>query len=374
MSDPSAIHCPTIVIGGGQAGLSVGHHLAAHDLPFVILDANARVADAWRHRWDSLRLFTPARMDGLDGMPFPAEHPSQPPTKDEVVAYLEAYAARLRAPIRHNTRVSRLSAAGAGFDIVTNTGRYEADNVVVAMSSLQVPTTPAMAAELGTQVLSMHSHEYSNPAQLRPGGVLVVGAGNSGAQISVEVARSHPTWLAGEPRVNLPFRIDGAFGRYVGSRIIGRVFMHVLTTSTPLGRRAKPQMLSGADPLLRDRPPELRRAGVQRIGRVTAVRAGKPVADEQALDVSNVIWATGYRPGLEWVDIPVLDERGMPRQDRGVVPDVPGLYFVGQNFLYAKASETLPGVSRDARHVVDHLRSTRIGRVGARSAESTKAA
>ena len=112
-------------------------------------------------------------------------------------------------------------------------------------------------------------------------------------------------------------------------------FLHVLTTSTPVGSRLRPTLLARADPLMRDRPKEFERAGVQRIPRITGVRDGLPVAEDgTVLDVINVIWCTGFRSGLtEWVDLPVLDERGLPLQNRGVVADAPGLYFVGQNFL-----------------------------------------
>lgn len=347
---------PTVVIGGGQAGLSVGYHLAQRDLPFVILDGGHETGEVWRRRWDSLRLFTPARIDGLDGMRFPGRGN---PTKDEVADYLQAYADHFRLPVRHDTRVTSLTREGDRFHLVTTGGDVRADNVVIAMSSLQVPKTPPLAEQLAPTIHSLHAHDYRNPEQLPDGGVLVVGAGNSGAQIAVEAARTHATWLAGEPSGALPFRVDGAFGRHVGTRLVRFMFMHVLTTGTPIGRKARPTMLSSADPLMRDRPKELRRAGVQRVPRVTGIVDGRPVVGdgtgEQVLDVATVIWATGYRPGLEWVDIPVLDERGVPRQERGIVHEVPGLYVVGMNFQYCKASETITGVGRDARYVVDHL-------------------
>jgi putative flavoprotein involved in K+ transport len=155
----------------------------------------------------------------------------------------------------------------------------------------------------------------------------------------------------------LPFRLDGFFGRNVASRFIAAAFLHVLTTDTPIGRRARPTMQARPDPLLRERPKDLRRAGVRRVPRITEVREGLPVAEDgTVLDVANVIWCTGFRTGLtDWVDLPVLDDRGMPRQSRGIVEDQPGLYFVGQNFLYAKASEQIPGVSRDARYAVEDI-------------------
>ena len=344
-----------VVIGGGQAGLSVSYHLQRRGLDHVVLDASRRAGDTWRHRWDSLRLFTPARIDHLDGLDFPSKGP--PPGKDEFADYLDDYEEHFGLPVRHGVRVRRLTAAGNRFRLATSEGDRNADVVVVAMSSLQVPTVPALAADLDPRIRSMHSVDYRNPDQLRDGGVLVVGVGNTGAEIAVEVAGAHQTWLAGRETGHLPFRIDGSFGTHVASRLVAFAFLHVLTTSTPVGRRLRPTLLARADPLMRDRPKEFERAGVQRIPRITGVRDGLPVAaDGTVLDVTNVIWCTGFRSGLtEWVDLPVLDERGLPLQNRGVVADVPGLYFVGQNFLYAKASETVPGVGRDARYVVGQI-------------------
>src|SRR5512138_245877 len=186
-----------VVVGGGQAGLSVGYHLARQGLRFVILDAGERIGDAWRRRWDSLRLFSPAKFDGLDGMPFPAP-PDAFPTKDEMADYLEAYAARFQLPVRTGVRVDGLSRAGDRYVVTAGERRFEADAVVVAMSSYQRGRLPAFAGELDPDIVQLHSQDYRNPSQLRPGGVLLVGAGNSGAEIAVELARAgHPAWVAG---------------------------------------------------------------------------------------------------------------------------------------------------------------------------------
>ena len=356
MTERTNEHVHVAVVGGGQAGLAVSYHLRQRGLDHVVLDASERAGDAWRERWDSLRLFTPARLDHLDGMVFPGPS-AHVPTKDEFADYLASYERQFALPVRHGTRVSRLSAGEDGFKLDTSAGAISADAVVVAMSSLQVPHVPAMAADLHSDIRSMHSVDYRNPAQLREGAVLIVGVGNTGAEIGVEVAQTHETWLAGAESGHLPFRVDGYFGRHVGTRIVAALFLHVLTTDTAIGRKVRPTMLANADPLLRERPGELRRSGAKRVPRIESVRDGLPVAaDGTVLEVANVIWCTGFRSGLtEWVDLPVLDERGLPRHERGVVADQPGLYFVGQNFLYAKASEQIPGVSRDARYVVGHL-------------------
>jgi putative flavoprotein involved in K+ transport len=355
MPEPERIE--TVIIGGGQAGLSVGHHLAGRGRPFVILDANRRVGDAWRRRWDSLRLFTPARYDGLAGLPFPGP-PRAFPTKDQVADYLEAYATRFQLPVRTGVRVDRLTKADGGFLVAAGDRSWEAANVVVAMASFQVPRVPAFAAELDPGLLQLHAGSYRNPFQLRDGGVLVVGAGNSGAEIALEVAGRQATWLAGKESGHVPFRIESAAARRVLLPLLFRLVGHrLLTVDTPIGRRLRPRLLAHGAPLVRVRPRDLAAAGVGRVPRVVGVRDGRPLlADQRMLEVANVIWCTGFGPDFSWIDLPVFgDDPREPRHRRGVVADQPGLYFVGLSFLYAMSSGFLPGVDRDAEHVVQAI-------------------
>jgi putative flavoprotein involved in K+ transport len=347
-------HLETVVIGGGQAGLSVGHHLARQERPFLILDANQRVGDAWRKRWDSLRLFTPARYNGLAGMPFPAPAHTFP-TKDQVADYLEAYATQLQLPVRTGVRVDRLSRGDGGFVVAAGDRRWKADNAVVAMSSFQVPRVPPFATDLRPDVVQLHSAGYRNPSQLQDGGVLVVGAGNSGAEIALEVSGRHPTWLAGKESGHVPFRIEGAPARFVFQPLLFRVIGHrVLTVDTPIGRTLRPKLTSHAAPLVRVKPKDLAAAGIQRVPRVVGARDGQPLlADQRVLEVANVVWCTGFASDISWIDLPVFgDDRSEPLHHRGVVATQPGLYFVGLYFLYAMSSGFLPGVDRDAEHVV----------------------
>ncbi len=353
--DLERIHA--VIIGGGQSGLSVGYHLARRGLPFVILDANARVGDSWRHRWDSLRLFTPARFNGLDGWPFPAA-PDVFPTKDEMADYLESYAAQFSLPVRARTRVTKLSKRDGAFIVDTDSGSIAADQVVVAMATYQAPKVPAFARDLDPAIVQIHSREYRNPGQLREGGVLLVGAGNSGAEIAIEVARTHRTWMSGRDVGEVPFRISSWVGRHLLAPLVLRVVFHrILTVNTPLGRKVRPGVLSRGGPLIRTRRSNLRTAGVERVARVAGVKDGRPIlADGRVMnDVANVIWCTGYHTGLDWIDLPVLDEDGEPRHERGLVPSEPGLYFVGLHFLYAFSSTMIHGVGRDASRVVDAI-------------------
>lgn len=351
-------HVETVIIGGGQAGLSVGYHLARHRRPFVIVDANERVGDSWRNRWDSLVLFTPARADGLDG----ARHPGPGDafiTKDQMADYLESYARRFDLPVRNGVRVERLWRNGHGFRIESAGSTLESDNVVVAMANYQQPWTPSFAGDLHPGILQLHAGSYRNPASLRAGSVLVVGVGNSGADIAMDVANDHRTFLAGRETGHVPIRIDSFFGRHVLSRVIRFVFHHVLSVTTPIGRRARPGMLHRAAPLIRVKPRDLVDAGVVRVPRIAGVKDGLPLTDDgRTLDVANVIWCTGFRPGFTWIDLPVLGDGQEPMHRAGVVPSQPGLYFVGLQFLSAMSSATVTGVGRDAERVVEHILAT----------------
>jgi putative flavoprotein involved in K+ transport len=350
----------TIVIGGGQAGLATGYYLQQHDQDFVILDAGDRVGNAWRARWDSLRVFTPARYSTLPGMDYPGS-PYAFPTKDEVADYLESYARYFDLPVELGVRVDGLERSGDGFLVSAGDRRFEADNVIVAMASYQVPTIPEFASELSDDIVQLHTSDYRNPDQLQDGDVLVVGAGNSGSEIGLDVADVHETWLSGRDVGHVPFHIDSWFGRHLGVPFVMRVLFHrILTTGTPIGRRKRPKMLSQGIQLVRVKPSDLAAAGVERVPRTTGVRNGRPVVGDDVLDVENVIWCTGFHPDFSWIDLPIFDGKEEPKEPvhlRGVVPDEPGLYFVGLFFLHAMTSGLFTGLGRDAEYVVDHLTS-----------------
>ncbi|MGD8321194.1 MAG: NAD(P)/FAD-dependent oxidoreductase [Gemmatimonadota bacterium] len=368
--EPEAVE--TVVIGGGQAGLSVGYHLARKDHgPFVILEARERVGDVWRERWDSLRLFTPAGFSGLDGMPFPGDRHAFP-TKDEMGDYLEAYAARFELPVRTGTRVERLTRSGERYLVTAGDRRFEADNVVVAMADYQKPKIPGFAEQLDPRIVQIHSADYRNPGQLREGPVLIVGAGNSGAEIAMELARSHRVWMSGRDTGQMPFRIGGFLGRLVLVRLVLRgLFYRVLTVDTPWGRRFRRKILHHGGPRIRTRARDLERAGVRWVGRTAGVENGLPLLESgDVLDVANVVWCTGFHAGFDWIDLPVFEE-GDPMHDAGIVPSHPGLFFVGLFFLHALSSAMIHGVGRDAERVADAVvrrERTRGGRSSPRAA------
>jgi putative flavoprotein involved in K+ transport len=343
-------HVRTIVIGGGQAGLSVGYHLKRRGEPFLILDAHDRVGDAWRGRWDSLRLFTPAKFDGLDGMPFPAP-PNSFPTKDEMGDYLESYARRFELPVLTGKRVTRLSRDNGRFTIDAD-DRFEADNVVVAMANYQRPWVPPFAGDLDPRIVQLHSIDYRSPEQLQEGAVLLVGGGNTGSELAMELAPRHTVWMSGRDTGHLPFRIAGLAGRVLLVRLVLRfVFHRVLTVNTPMGRKARPRVVHKGGPLIRVMPEDLERAGVQRVPKTARIENGRPVLEDgRVLDVANVIWCTGFRPGFDWIDLPVIEGRD-PLHRSGVVEKQPGLYFVGLHFLHAMSSVMIHGVGRDAHRI-----------------------
>jgi len=349
----------TIVIGGGQAGLSVGYYLKRQGGSFVILDANERIGDSWRKRWDSLRLFTPAKLDGLAGMRFPAPRNSFP-TKDDMASYLERYAVHFWLPVRSGVRVERLFKQGARYVVKAGTLELEAEHVVVAMAGYQRPKLPTFAGALSAGIVQMHSSDYRNLAQLKPGGVLIAGAGNSGAELAMEMARGgHETWVSGRDTGHVLFRPEGFFGRNLLAPLLLRfVFHRLLTLRTPLGRRARPKMLGKATPLIRVKPKDLAAAGIKRVPRVAGVRSGKPLLEDgRGLDVANVIWCSGFHPGFDWIDLPVFGPDGEPLHCGGVVEKQPGLYFVGLTFLYAMSSSMIHGVGRDAARIVKAIKA-----------------
>jgi putative flavoprotein involved in K+ transport len=348
-------HFETVIIGGGQAGLAVGYHLAQRDRSFVILEANDRIGDNWRNRFDSLRLYSPARYDGLPGWPVPLDGWTYP-GKDEIADYLEAYARRFELPVVTGVGVDRLRRDGDRYLVRAGAHRFEADNVVVASGTFQEPKVPQFAAELDPAITQMHSNDYRNPGQLQDGPVLVVGCSHSGADIALEVAASHPTVLSGKVHGEVPFDIEGRVARKV-LPVLWFMANRVLTLKTPIGRKVCPEIRAGGGPLLRVKRAHLLAAGVERTdARVAGVRDGKPALDDgRVLDVANVIWCTGFGKDVSWIELPVTGADGWPEQTRGVVESSPGLYFVGLPFLYAFASMLIGGVGRDARRVAEHI-------------------
>jgi putative flavoprotein involved in K+ transport len=347
-----------IVIGAGQSGLAAGYHLAQRGLDFVILEADDRVGDVWRRRYDSLTLYSPAKLDALPGLRFPLPGHAFP-SGTQMADYLETYAGHHRLPVRTGLRVDRVAPAarGDGFEMTAEGSRFRAQQVIVATGPFQRPYVPDFAARLDPAIRQLHSADYRDPHQLVDGPVLVVGVSHSGADIAHEVAMSGlPTMLSGVDRGQLPFSVDSRRMRLLWP-VMRIVTSRVLTLGTPIGRKMGPKVRAHGGPLLRVRRPDLEQAGVRRFpARTTGVHDGRPVlADGTVLDVANIIWCTGFRPDFSWIEPPVTGEDGWPLQSRGVATSAPGLYFLGLPFLYAFASMLVLGAARDAEHVVEHV-------------------
>jgi len=350
----------TLIIGGGQAGLSVGYQLQRRGRSFLIVDGNEHVGDSWRERWDSLKLYSPARRDGLPGMPFPASRISYP-TKDEMADYLETYVERFELPVRTSTRIETLARDENTFVASAGDVRIEADNVVVAAGVYRTPYVPDFAGELDPRITQLHSSAYRSATQLQQGRMLVVGASHSGADLAYEAAAEHEVILSGRHNGQLPAPIESRRGRML-FRGLFFVGTHVLTVNTPPGKKMREHIRHGGAPLLRYRLPELRAAGVERVlARTAGVQDGLPVLDDgRVLDVQNVLWCTGFRPDWSWIQVPFeLGDDGYPVQYHGAAASAPGLYFTGIPFLHSFASMLVGGAGRDAERVARHIAAER---------------
>lgn len=356
----SARHVENLIIGAGQAGLATAYHLKQLGRDCLVVDGIERIGDNWRCHWDSLRLFTPAKYDGLPGLPFPAD-PWSFPGKDQVADYLETYAVANDLPVRLQTRVDRLTARPAG-GFVADLGAeaITCDNVVVATGTRgRTPHLPETAGRLDPSIRQLHSTEYKRPAQLVDGPTLVVGASTSGCEIAYELAAQLPVTMCGRYTGKEPFD-PGTWADRCFTPVMVFVARHVVTRRSPLGRKVM-RWLRGPHhgaPMVRIRRRHLAERGVDWIEqRVTGVSdQGLPLlADGRVLEIANVVWCTGYEQHFEWIELPVFDGLGWPREYRGEVSEAPGLFFAGLLFQYSFASMVLPGVGRDAAYVARRI-------------------
>jgi len=346
----------TVIIGAGQAGLATGYHLQRRGRPFLILDANERIGDGWRRQWDTLRLYSPAKYDGLPGMAFPAPAWSFP-GKEGVADFLESYAVRFRLPVRLGTWVDRVGVDNGDYLVSCGDHVIRAANVVIATGTFgRTASIPGFADQLDPGILQLHSSEYRRPAQLRPGLVLVVGASHSGADVAYEVAATHPVILCGRDTGHIPVRLESPAFKVVFPALLF-VFRHVLTRRTPLGRKQMEEFRFHGGPALRVQSRDLAGRGVERVtSRIAGVRDGLPVLDDgRVVQPASVVWCTGFRQAFGWVDVPVFGDDGWPEEVRGVVDTAPGLFFCGLGFQYAASSMLIAGAGRDAAYVAKRI-------------------
>ena len=348
----------TVVIGAGQSGLSTAYHLGRRGHPCLVLDEHARVGDHWRQRYDSLLLNTPAHVDNLPGMPFPAPRHSFPSGQD-MADYLEAYVERFGLRVRHGTHVRGVHHRSDGtFAIDCGDATLIATEVVVATGGEHHPRVPDVSTRLDPGIRQLHSSDYRNPGQLLPGPTLVVGASQSGADLALEIQRAgHETVLSGEVKGEIPL-VPGSLKARCALPVLMFIAHHVLTLRTPIGRRLQPVIRAGGTPLLRVKSHDLEEAGVRLMAARTteASPEGRPVLDDgTVLDVANVVWCTGFNQEFGFIRPDVTGTDGWPRDHGGVMTDVPGLYFAGLLYQRGFYSMLIGGAGRDAAYVAKHI-------------------
>jgi putative flavoprotein involved in K+ transport len=359
-------HLDVAVVGGGQAGLAMGYSLRAQGLRFAIFERGASIAPAWRERWDSLTLFTQRRYSALPGLPFPGD-PDGYPTRDEVIVYLERYAKTFELPIELNSEVRRLSHEGGRFVVDVEVRTVTADRVVVATGPFQTPFVPELAEGLDAGVWQVHSTGYRQPGDVPEGTVLVVGGGNTGFQIAKELSATHKVLLSvGSKQKPLPQRIAGRDLFWWLTKT------HLLSTTVESRLGSK---LQHRDTLIGSSPRQLkRRYGVELTPRaMDAADHTVRFEDGSELEVDGVVWATGYRPDLSWIDLPILDSNGRLRHRRGVT-DVPGLYFLGLTWQWTRGSALIGWVKDDAAFLTERLASSNEAKTKAAPARAPEAA
>ena len=373
-----------VVIGAGQAGLAMGYYLAQHGIDFVLLDSAKHIGDSWRSRWDSLALFTPTELDGLPGLPFPAP-PGSYPSKDQMADYLTRYAEHFNLPVRLDSPVTSLTRATSGrdaasptsgrdaasptsgsYEIATPGVHYEAQRVVISIGAYQTPFIPAFHADLAEDVVQLHSSQYRSAAQLGPGNVIVVGTGNSGVQIAMDLSRTHQVFLSGRENRHLQKRflgqdiqtlldllgatkikLDAPWFRKAMKRVRSRL-------QGPERRRTQGDRLVGSS--LAEVTKEY---ALRRVPRAVAARGRQVVFDNgDSVRADNVIWATGFQWDAPWIHLPVFDDDGLPLHDGGPAPGAAGVYFLGLRYLRRFNSSLVCGVGRDAGVLASHIQQS----------------
>jgi putative flavoprotein involved in K+ transport len=403
-----------VIVGAGQAGLVMSHHLGRAGRDHVVLDRRSTLGGSWQDRWDDFRLVTPNWTVSFPGQPYDGSDADGFMARDEVVGRVARYASTVDAPVHLGVDVARLTAGGGSpFRLETSAGPIDAASVVVATGSYHVPRIPPVASSLPAAITQLHSHEYRNEGQLPSGGVLVVGSGQSGVQIAEELrdaGRAIYLSVGSAPRVPRRYRGRDIF-RWLADLAtsgpnLGIGLPTVETLPDPRLRFAPNPHLSGHGGGHETNLRQMAADGMTLVGRVAGmdghrmhfapglsvsldradaffgeriqpmieryialarldvpqddrqpVRFDPPEIETLDLDdagITTVLWTTGYRPDFGWIDLPILDDVGLPRQRRGVT-DVPGLYFLGLLWQHTQASATLFGPTLDGPHLLDAM-------------------
>ncbi len=408
MSSSNTTHVPVIIVGGGQAGLSMSYFLKAQGIDHVIFEKQ-RIAHAWREqRWDSFCLVTPNWQCKLPGYPYPGPDPHGFMLKDEIVAYVESYAEMIAAPVREGVAVSRVARDAAGrFTVETSAGACTADAVVFAVSGYHVPTIPRIAERIAPAIRQIHSSAYRNPAQLPEGAVLVVGTGQSGCQIAEDLhlagrrvhlvvgsaprcprfyrGRDAVDWLSDLGQYDLPVdqhpageAVRRKANHYLTGRDGGRdidLRRFALEGMTLHGRLETVENgvlqfrddlaanLDAADAVyngicgLIDR--HIAEQGIAAPEGAHYTPVWTPEAAPATLDpleagITGIVWSTGFRPDWSWVELPIFNGAGYPVHRRGITA-LDGAYVLGLPWLHSWGSGRFVGVGRDAGYIAERI-------------------
>lgn len=340
-----------LVIGGGQAGLGTGYWLSKNRAAsFVILDGAARIGQSWRDRWDSLKLFTPRRFSNLPGLRFPRGR-DQYPTKDEMADYLEAYAAKFELPVLLDRRVESVERSDGWLEAGTARGVVRGRHLVVATGPFHASHVPAFASRLDHEVQQLHSSNYRNPTSIGSPHVLVVGGGNSAAQLACELADTHQvTVVSPRPFWFVPQSILGVslYWWLAGAGILkspaqSRVSRYIRARGDAIiGRELARRIDSGEITFV--------------LGRVVDAAGGEVILENRSrVSASAVLWCTGFRPDYEWLHVAgAINADGVPVHNAGASP-APGLHFVGLPWQTRLNSSLVNGIGHDAHTTVERI-------------------
>ncbi|WP_307336496.1 flavin-containing monooxygenase [Metabacillus malikii] len=336
----------SIVIGCGQAGLAIAYYLKKTNQNFLLLDKGSEIGGTWKERYDSLLLFTPRAYSSLPGLPLSGEAQGFP-TKDEIVEYPKNYVEKFDFPIHLNEEVIHVNKVDDTFLIKTNKNEYRAKNVVVATGPFQTPNIPSFSKNLSPAIYQLHSSQYKNPRQLINGNVLVVGGGNSGAQIAVELSKEKDTYIAISKTLNyLPLVIRDKSIFYWFDKVgILKVKSNSFFARI-LQKRGDPIFGFELKKAITNNEVKVKKRVMNANGNELLFE------DNSTLKVSNIIWATGFKTEFPWLKIAgILDEQGNVLHSRGV-SNIDGLYFIGLPWQYRRGSALLQGVGYDAKYIV----------------------
>ena len=342
-------HYDVVIVGAGQAGIAMGYYLKREGLSFILLDSNDRVGDAWRQRYDSLVLFTSRKYSALPEMPMSGLSEGFP-TKDDMADYLERYVSYFDLPVQLHTKVITIKKDYELFQIETNRGMIGAKQVVIASGAFQKPFIPQVTVNKAEGPFQIHSSLYRSPHQLVKGSVLVVGGGNSGAQIAVELAHENHVTLA----VSRPFKFLPLL--FLGKSIFYWLDLIGVLHAGIDSKRGK-WFSKQSDPIFGKELRVLMKEGrIQVTPRVVKVNGNEVLFEDNSVQsFENIVWSTGFMPSYDWIQIDdAISENGKPIHDRGVSPER-GLYFIGLPWQHRRGSALICGVSRDAKYLVPYI-------------------